>query len=301
MENSLPGTQLRARRLQLGRTLQEIAEKTRITRGYLEALEEGRFDAVPGEVYLSGFLRTYAEELGLEPEPLLRACRTQRRIAAEGARRPEGDVSNSGSEIGRKRVWPAVFLALALVLAAGTAVFAFRWFFPEQGRSEVVEQVRPGETFARHDHSVALLNRPEKGSAEKALPAQKNPISTKRKTERPPPAKPPAQERGARKQVRPSPPTTHAAQPPVPSGGAVLRLQAMAAGTLEVSIDGRDPQSYRLKKGVSLSWNPSRFARVSVDDPTSVKIWLGDRRLDFGGKKEIVLQAKKTTADRGET
>jgi cytoskeletal protein RodZ len=66
-----PGTILKNRRLELGIPIADIASKTKIRRTYLEALEEDRFDAFPGEVYLKGFMRIYAEELGLEAETVL--------------------------------------------------------------------------------------------------------------------------------------------------------------------------------------------------------------------------------------
>lgn len=46
-------------------SLFDAAESTRIRVKYLSALEEERFDALPAEVYARGFLRTYAEYLGL--------------------------------------------------------------------------------------------------------------------------------------------------------------------------------------------------------------------------------------------
>ncbi len=52
-------------------SLAEISEQTRIQRHYLEALESGRFDRFPGEVYLKGALRNYAEAVELDPVRVL--------------------------------------------------------------------------------------------------------------------------------------------------------------------------------------------------------------------------------------
>jgi cytoskeletal protein RodZ len=60
------GSELRETRLRRGLTLEQIETKTRIRRRYLEALEEERFDELPGEAYAKGFLRTYADHLGLD-------------------------------------------------------------------------------------------------------------------------------------------------------------------------------------------------------------------------------------------
>ena len=66
------GDVLRSRRLSLGYDLQEVAVALRIRFAYLEAIEEGRFNDLPGAAYVSGFLRTYAEHLGLDPQMVLR-------------------------------------------------------------------------------------------------------------------------------------------------------------------------------------------------------------------------------------
>jgi len=62
------GSSLRAAREQRGLRLADIERATRIRSRYLQALEEERFDLIPGVVYARGFLRTYADHLGLDGE-----------------------------------------------------------------------------------------------------------------------------------------------------------------------------------------------------------------------------------------
>jgi cytoskeletal protein RodZ len=62
------GEDLRLARLRGGRELKVIAEALRIRYPLLLAIEEGRFDDLPGPAYVSGFLRSYAENLELDPE-----------------------------------------------------------------------------------------------------------------------------------------------------------------------------------------------------------------------------------------
>lgn len=49
-----------------GKTLEEIATKTRIPRRSLERLETGDFEALPADVFVRGFLRSYARCVGLD-------------------------------------------------------------------------------------------------------------------------------------------------------------------------------------------------------------------------------------------
>ena len=65
------GETLQRARLARGVTLEEAERTTRISRRYLEALENENFGLLPAPVYARGFLRTYARYLGLEPADLL--------------------------------------------------------------------------------------------------------------------------------------------------------------------------------------------------------------------------------------
>jgi cytoskeletal protein RodZ len=66
------GTRLRLAREERGLSLAQVEEETKIRRRYLAALEENRFDVLPGRVYAKAFLRTYARFLGLDGEELAR-------------------------------------------------------------------------------------------------------------------------------------------------------------------------------------------------------------------------------------
>jgi len=65
------GPTLRARREQLGWSLDDVAAWLRIRLNYLQALEEGSTRNMPGDAYVVGFLRTYASALGFEPEDMV--------------------------------------------------------------------------------------------------------------------------------------------------------------------------------------------------------------------------------------
>lgn len=61
------GGLLRATRQKLGEDLKSAARVTKIRPEYLEALEEGKIEKLPGRTYAIGFLKTYADFLGLDP------------------------------------------------------------------------------------------------------------------------------------------------------------------------------------------------------------------------------------------
>jgi hypothetical protein len=59
------GASLREARSRRGLALEDVQKGLRIRERYLLALEDERWDVLPGEAYVKGFLRTYAEFLGL--------------------------------------------------------------------------------------------------------------------------------------------------------------------------------------------------------------------------------------------
>jgi cytoskeleton protein RodZ len=60
------GSSLRAAREHQGLELSAVERETRIRTKYLQALEDERFALLPGTAYVKGFLRTYADFLGLD-------------------------------------------------------------------------------------------------------------------------------------------------------------------------------------------------------------------------------------------
>ncbi len=65
------GEKLRTEREQKGLTIEQIARDTNIAKRYIGALEEEDFAVFPGDPYLIGFLRNYAEYLGIDSEEMV--------------------------------------------------------------------------------------------------------------------------------------------------------------------------------------------------------------------------------------
>ena len=67
MQKTSLGAYLRQGREEAGLTLEALAERTRIPRVRLEALEHERATEFPAPVFVRGFVRTYAQAVGLDP------------------------------------------------------------------------------------------------------------------------------------------------------------------------------------------------------------------------------------------
>lgn len=66
------GTLLCATRMRLGKDLQQVAEILHIRYTYLVAIEDARYEDLPGQAYAIGFVRAYADHLGLDGDEVVR-------------------------------------------------------------------------------------------------------------------------------------------------------------------------------------------------------------------------------------
>jgi len=60
------GSSLREARTRLGLDFNEMEFRTKVRAKYLRALEDERFDQLPAHTYIKGFLRVYADALGMD-------------------------------------------------------------------------------------------------------------------------------------------------------------------------------------------------------------------------------------------
>ena len=127
------GSLLRAQREALGLTLEQAEEATRIRHRYLEALEAERFADLPGEVYVRGFLRLYAEYLGLDPDEVLSRYRPLSRPTRADLVAPPR-LDRARESIGSR--------LLALVLLALIALGGI-YLYQQQTGSEAVASPTP--------------------------------------------------------------------------------------------------------------------------------------------------------------
>lgn len=90
--------ELKKKREELGRTLEELATQTRIKKCYLQAIEEGRFDELPIEVYARSYIKTYGETLGINPESILNEYEEYLKSKKQTAQKIEAVFTEKASE-----------------------------------------------------------------------------------------------------------------------------------------------------------------------------------------------------------
>jgi hypothetical protein len=117
------GEKLRDARVRQGIELSDAEQETKIRAKYLRALEEERWELLPGDPYTRGFLVSYAEFLELDPGPLVAAYRGEQPSAAEPTPVPETMLPQRGFGDGA-RVWAGARLVIVLIVVAALALVA---------------------------------------------------------------------------------------------------------------------------------------------------------------------------------
>jgi cytoskeleton protein RodZ len=123
------GHSLREARVRQQLELTEVELATKIRVRYLRALEEESFDALPAQTYVKGFLRTYADYLGLDGQLYVDEFNSRFGTDAEEPREPV--VARRTSNVRKQhRKLERNWVAFALVgIAAVSAVTLAAWKF----------------------------------------------------------------------------------------------------------------------------------------------------------------------------
>lgn len=108
------GRKLTEARQQLGLSLEEVADRIRVRREFLEALEAMNIKLLPGKAYALAFLRSYARELGIDEKAIVDQFQDECALTREDV---QSQIRNPTSKPHRERPWMAA--AALVVIAAG--------------------------------------------------------------------------------------------------------------------------------------------------------------------------------------
>lgn len=136
---------LKEARLAKGLSLEEAEAATSIRKLYLDAVEEGEFDKIPGDVFTKGIIRTYGNFLGLNGPDLVNIYKAQNSGLTKEAVAPKPirmvEKISISPQIKPERVssgnWLSyiVVLALVIVVAGGIA-----WFMNTDSSQNLVSE-----------------------------------------------------------------------------------------------------------------------------------------------------------------
>ena len=116
------GARMRHVREQRGVSLREIADATKISVSALEALERNDISRLPGGIFSRAFVRSYAAQIGIDPEQTVREFLSQFPHDSVTVGSPHVLIDDRSTE--RRRLNPrAVMILCTLVLVAAAIIF----------------------------------------------------------------------------------------------------------------------------------------------------------------------------------
>lgn len=220
----------------LGQSLTDVSRDLRIRRAFLEAIEEGRYDGLPGAAYTLGFIRTYAEHLGLEGDEIVRRFKSE-----SGQTAPKSKLNFPSPMSESTAPKAAVLLIGALIAVAAYGI----WYLSSNRYLDVAELVVPLPEHLRkllpgEEHGVAVAVPPVARPPVEVVPATSNPAAHRPAaevaTQQPAPAAPATSSEPAR--PVPAEVSTAAAPPVTPEPAAAPATEQAPSGAEPASAAG---------------------------------------------------------------
>ena len=126
-----PGKMLRASRKQRGLSKKEVADTLHITAHYVNALEHDQYEKLPGEIFVKGYMKRYAEIMALSQAEVLAAYANVRASDTESASAEQSAGSQARNN--KNKLW----VGGSLLLFAG--LFTVLWLWNKQDQSVSAE------------------------------------------------------------------------------------------------------------------------------------------------------------------
>lgn len=159
------GSSLREARDRQGLDIPELELRTKIRAKYLRALEEEQFDQLPATTYVKGFLRTYADALGLEGQLYVDEYNS-RFVAGEDEVDLRPRRVAPGRPPRRRREGGVVLVALgAIALVTAFVIAAWKFGGPDQPNVQGVPPAAKAATVKAKRTLVALDVRAARGAS----------------------------------------------------------------------------------------------------------------------------------------
>jgi len=295
------GTLLKQRREQLGYSLQDAAEHTRIRLALLDSIENNRFSELPGQAYVTGFIRVYANYLGLDSNSLLAKLddlpigtgTSSVKYIPVAKHKPSRSRKTSAKQA------PGTLLValLAILLVVGVVYYVPDLLRDEPAVEPAPSQIEPAPSQIEPAQEPAPVPAEPVASSLNAGvdaspgagPEVQDSVKTEGDEALPLKEEPSAQVTD----VTTSP--VAGRFPPVAVNGSSLRMLALTKSKLLIYVDNRSPHEYKLHDGLDLTWKVKKRVKVELADVGAARFWLDGQELDLD--KLSAFQLQTSTGD----
>ena len=251
------GATFRKARETAGLPLEKIAAETRISTRFLQAIESESFELLPGGIFNRGFIRSYAEYLGLDPE---QAVADYDRMSAK-VQEPLEVLRNEERESSRRSDRNLIPIAAAILVVSIVAYY----LITRKPAADVAEQAPPAA-------AVAKVEAP--------------PVET---ITPPPPETPPKPEPEVVQQPQPVAPA-----PQPPQSTLALDVTAKNQTWIKVTTDGTVVFGDVLQSGTERRFSAERFINITIENAAGATIKINGRDLGRLGTEGQVREFRIT-------
>lgn len=143
------GLRLKNARAEKNISLEELQSTTKIQKRYLQAIEEGNLDILPGHFYARAFVKSYADAVGIDPEILLEEHASELPTVSRQVVEIPARVHHRKIRGTRKASRFLALLPLVVVVFFIISIFIGAWFFLQD--KSVIDDGTPEEQVQSPD------------------------------------------------------------------------------------------------------------------------------------------------------
>jgi len=290
------GEKLKLEREKRNITLEQISVSTKIGIRMLQALEEDKFNQLPGGIFNKGFVRAYSRFVGLDEDQTIAEYLQASGDAAPASTEPGSPEDGARKDGAREHEEKArrleaisdaparqlpwgLFAALLLVIALALSLWSHR-------RGEhAKESVRPTPTAAATQSPAAQLSGEASGGASEGVSKEKkgagSPASRLPTTSSPTTASP-----AARSASSAAPNTSQNLAPAAPAatpGEFTVVIHAREESWVSITADGRSLSSELLAADTERAIRGRKEIIVKVGNAGGIDFRFNGKKLDTGG------------------
>src|SRR3990167_6830657 len=165
VESLTLGEKLKKLRGDFRMSLAEISKVTKIQVKYLEYLENGQYDKLPADVYVRGFLRSYARYLNIDEGALIKLYERERHIQANLSHVPSKKTfAMRNLDISSLVITPrSLVMVLIILLVGGAFVYLYREFQAFAGAPRLVI-LSPQNGAVVESSDIVVTGKTDKGA-----------------------------------------------------------------------------------------------------------------------------------------
>jgi cytoskeleton protein RodZ len=153
---SINGELLKKAREEAGLSLERVEEELKIGARFIRVLEDGAFEELPSDVYTVGYIRQYAQLLGISPEPVLAEYMAHRNMHRSEIKKETTHVKKRVASSRMILIIPAVISAVVLIyffspenrIPKGTTKIAEIYTLPPEKEAARTRRDNPPESKA---------------------------------------------------------------------------------------------------------------------------------------------------------